>query len=111
MKYSNLLHRNNRRVHRALRSHYSVASNTENRRRVVVTGCGIVSPVGCSIPTAWENILQGFCGIRKLDDTYSTLPCRIAAKIVEDDLKLVEHFTKSDLRTLAPATTYALIAG
>jgi 3-oxoacyl-[acyl-carrier-protein] synthase II len=33
------------------------------RRRVVVTGLGIVSPVGSSISTAWENIVAGRGGI------------------------------------------------
>ena len=31
--------------------------------RVVVTGMGIVSPVGNSVPVFWENIRAGFCGI------------------------------------------------
>ena len=34
-----------------------------SRRRVVVTGLGIVSPVGSSVATAWENILAGRSGI------------------------------------------------
>lgn len=93
---------------------YSTASNerNESRCRVVVTGCGVVSPIGCSVDIAWTNILNGLCGIRKLtDDVYSMLPCKIAAKIAEDDLKLEQFFTKSELRSLAPATAYALIAG
>lgn len=93
---------------------YSSGSNTqcEPRRRVVVTGCGVVSPVGCSVDVAWTNILNGVCGIKKLtDDAYSALPCKIAAKINEDDLKLDDHFSKSELRAMAPATAYALIAG
>ena len=34
-----------------------------SRRRVVVTGLGIVSPVGSTVATAWENILAGRSGI------------------------------------------------
>lgn len=79
-------------------------------RRVVVTGLGVVSPVGCNVQTAWTNILTGFCGITRLTDTaYDNLPCKIAAKIL--DLKLEEHLSKSELRSIAPATAYALIAG
>lgn len=86
-------------------------SNTK-RRRVVVTGIGIVSPVGCTVESAWKNILNGFCGIKKLHDPkYDSLPCKIAAKIDEEDLKLYDHFSKSELRAIAPATAYALIAG
>jgi len=34
-----------------------------NQRRVVVTGMGIVSPVGNDLPTAWDNIINGRSGI------------------------------------------------
>ena len=33
------------------------------RRRVVVTGLGIVSPVGSTVASAWESIVQGRGGI------------------------------------------------
>ena len=39
---------------------------TENTRRVVVTGLGIVSPVGSTIDKAWTNIKNGVSGIRKI---------------------------------------------
>jgi len=38
-----------------------------SRRRVVVTGLGIVSPVGSSIEKAWANIIAGKSGISKID--------------------------------------------
>ena len=33
------------------------------RRRVVVTGMGVVSPVGSDMQTAWENLTAGYNGI------------------------------------------------
>ena len=36
------------------------------RRRVVITGLGIVSPVGNSIPEAWDNIVNGRSGISEI---------------------------------------------
>lgn len=36
-------------------------------RRVVVTGMGIVSPVGTGVEHAWKNILAGKSGVRKVD--------------------------------------------
>ena len=39
---------------------------TDNTRRVVVTGLGIVSPVGSTIDKAWTNIKNGVSGIRKI---------------------------------------------
>jgi len=53
-----------------------------SKRRVVVTGLGIVSPVGNGIKEAWDNLLQGRSGvgpITKFDA--SALPTRIAAEV------------------------------
>ncbi|MBQ8368226.1 MAG: beta-ketoacyl-ACP synthase II [Alphaproteobacteria bacterium] len=36
-------------------------------KRVVITGMGIVSPVGTGIEYAWKNILAGKSGVRKID--------------------------------------------
>lgn len=89
----------------------SFHTNHLNHRRVVVTGLGVVSPVGCQVETAWNNIVNGKCGIRSLDDDkYSTLPCRIAGQIDKSELPIDSFFTKSELKTMAPATTLALLA-
>ena len=37
-----------------------------SRRRVVVTGLGIISPVGNGVPEAWKNILAGTSGITRI---------------------------------------------
>ncbi|MEM9600076.1 MAG: beta-ketoacyl synthase N-terminal-like domain-containing protein, partial [Pseudomonadota bacterium] len=34
------------------------------QRRVVVTGLGLVTPVGCGVEAAWSNILAGRSGAR-----------------------------------------------
>ena len=42
-------------------------------KRVVITGMGVVSPVGNDIPTMWDNIRNGHCGVdilTKLDSPY-----------------------------------------
>lgn len=100
---------------KAFSSNFQINSQSEeeaSRRRVVVTGIGVVSPVGCDAKSAWKNVLDGYCGINALDDPkYKSLPCRIAAKIDDQELKLAEHFAKSELRSMATATSYALIAG
>lgn len=53
-----------------------------SKRRVVVTGLGIVSPVGNNVAEAWDNLLNGRGGvgpITKFDA--SLLPTRIAAEV------------------------------
>ncbi|KAJ0180682.1 hypothetical protein K1T71_004086 [Dendrolimus kikuchii] len=82
------------------------------RRRVVVTGLGIVSPLGTGTETAWRNLLKGHCGIVPLDtNEYSKLPCRIAGIIPTDNNEIVSKaLSKSNLRAMAPATALALVA-
>lgn len=86
------------------------AHSSPSVRRVVVTGLGIVSPVGCRVETAWKNIVEGMCGIKSLDDvSYKNLPCRIAGQVNRSELSIDTAFTKSELKTMAPATTFALL--
>jgi len=41
-----------------------MASHTE--RRVVVTGIGVVSPLGNDLDTLWKNLVAGKCGIQRI---------------------------------------------
>ena len=61
---------------------------TEKIRRVVVTGLGLVSPVGSSIEKAWNNIKEGVSGIRKIDSfDASSFSVQISGSVV--DLSLI----------------------
>lgn len=51
-------------------------------KRVVVTGMGIISPVGNDLQTYWKNLCDGVCGIDFINDfPTDNLPVRIAGKI------------------------------
>ena len=53
-----------------------------SKRRVVVTGLGIVSPVGNTIAQAWNNVLKGVSGVGPITRfDASMLPTRIAAEV------------------------------
>ena len=55
-------------------------------RRVVVTGLGLVTPVGCGVETAWSNLLSGKSGAQKIGHfDVSDLGCKIAALIPHAD--------------------------
>ena len=42
--------------------------NLEGQKRIVVTGVGIVGPLGCGVEEVWKRLLAGRSGIRKLPD-------------------------------------------
>jgi len=51
-------------------------------RRVVVTGVGVVTPLGQQLETFWSNLLAGACGIDKISSfDASGFDCQIAAEI------------------------------
>ncbi|AHG65396.1 3-oxoacyl-[acyl-carrier-protein] synthase [Advenella mimigardefordensis DPN7] len=51
-------------------------------RRVVVTGLGIVSPLGCGTELAWKRLLAGGSGVRRLDDDIvSGLPVKVGGTV------------------------------
>jgi 3-oxoacyl-[acyl-carrier-protein] synthase II len=57
------------------------------RRRVVVTGLGVVSPVGNDVPSSWEALLAGRSGIGPITRfDASGLGCRIAGEVRNFDL-------------------------
>jgi len=50
-------------------------------RRVVVTGMGAVSPLGCGIEISWCRLLEGWSGVRLLPEWSLALPARIAGLV------------------------------
>ena len=57
------------------------------RRRVVVTGLGIISPVGIGIAAAWSSIVAGRSGISRITRfDASTYPTRIAGEVKDFDV-------------------------
>lgn len=81
-----------------------------NIPRVVVTGMGIVSPVGCGLEVAWQNILAGKSGIRPIVDyDASALPVRFRGNVTDFDAS--RYFDKKDLRKMDTFILYGMAAG
>ena len=54
----------------------------DNKRRVVVTGTGVVTPVGNNVGTFWKNLLDGVCGIDFITEfPTDELPVKIAGEV------------------------------
>ena len=80
------------------------------RRRVVVTGLGIVSPVGSTIDKAWENITAGNSGITNIDCfDASAFSVQIAGQT--RDFNVDEYLSKKDQRKMDPFIHYGIGAG
>ncbi|MGE5203742.1 MAG: beta-ketoacyl-ACP synthase II [Acidobacteriota bacterium] len=51
-------------------------------RRVVVTGLGMVTPLGCGVEVTWRRLLEGQSGVRAIQNfDVSDLPAKIAAQV------------------------------
>ena len=83
-----------------------------SNRRVVVTGLGIVSPVGSKIDIAWKNIVEGISGINVIsEDLFDTskFTVKIAGNV--DDFKIDDYIKRKDQRKMDPFIHYGIGAG
>jgi len=79
------------------------------KRRVVITGLGIVSPLGSTVATAWDGIVNGRSGIgpiTKMD--VSAFPVRIGGEV--KDFKAEDYMAPKDLRKFDPFVPFAFAA-
>ncbi|MBV8350789.1 MAG: beta-ketoacyl-ACP synthase II [Verrucomicrobia bacterium] len=55
-----------------------------SNRRVVITGIGVVSPLGSDLKSFWENLVNGKSGIRRITQfDASTIDCQIAGEVAD----------------------------
>ena len=78
-------------------------------RRVVVTGMGMVSPVGNTVEDAWQNILAGKSGIAEITrfDT-SSLTAKIAGEVRDFDVE--QYLSKKEAKKLGLFVHYGVAA-
>ncbi len=80
-------------------------------RRVVVTGLGMVSPVGNTVKESWENILAGKSGAGPVPHfDASEFPVTFSCS-VKETFDPLEYLTKKDLRKMDSFIHYGMAAG
>jgi len=80
-----------------------------SRRRVVVTGLGLVSPVGNSVEEGWANVLAGRSGIANITKfDASAFSCRFAGEV--KGFKVEDYFPAKDARHMDTFIHYGLAA-
>ena len=79
------------------------------KRRVVITGMGVVSPIGNNVEEVWDALQEGRCGIGKVThfDT-SEFRAKLAGEV--KDLDMDQYFTKRELKFNDRFTQFARIA-
>lgn len=80
-----------------------------SKRRIVITGMGMVSPLGNNVEQSWQAILAGKSGIRKIVEFDATdFPTQIWAKV--KDLNIEDYVPAKDARKMDPFTQYGVAA-
>ena len=81
-----------------------------SKRRVVVTGLGIVSPVGNDVASAWDSILAGRSGIAPVTRFDTTnFPTHFGGEIRQLDLE--PYMSAKDARRMDAFMQYGVVAG
>lgn len=82
--------------------------------RVVISGLGMISPLGTSVATSWKNLLQGKSGLvstTTLPDYkqgWSEIPAKVVGKVPGWNSE--DHLERSELRRMALFAQYAVAA-
>ena len=77
-------------------------------RRVVITGLGLLSPVGNNVSDSWKNILSGTSGAKTIDRfDVSKFETQFAATV---DIDLSDYLDKKEIRRTDPFIQYGLVA-
>jgi 3-oxoacyl-[acyl-carrier-protein] synthase II len=78
------------------------------RKRVVVTGLGMLSPVGSNVTSSWKKIIEGSSGVKEIDkfDT-SDFETKFAATV---DINPEDYLDKKETRRTDPFIQFGLIA-
>ncbi|MCX7187743.1 MAG: beta-ketoacyl-ACP synthase II [Proteobacteria bacterium] len=80
------------------------------KRRVVITGLGIVSPVGTGVAQAWDSIVNGRSGITRITRFDASLfASTIAGEVAGFDV--TQHLPAKDARRMDAFIHYGLVAG
>ena len=80
------------------------------KRRVVVTGLGLLSPIGNEVEEAWDNALVGKSGAAPIE-SFDTAGFSVTIAAAVKDLDVTRYIDRKEARRMDPFIQYGLIAG
>jgi 3-oxoacyl-[acyl-carrier-protein] synthase II len=84
-------------------------NNSMKGTRVVVTGMGIITPLGSDLKQYWQALLAGQCGIERISRfDVSDYPTKIAAEV--KDFDVTKYLDKKEARRMDLSEQYAVSA-
>ena len=81
-----------------------------SKRRVAVTGLGLLSPIGNDIDEAWQNALAGKSGAAAID-SFDTAGQSVTIAAGVKDVPVQDYIDRKEARRLDPFIQYGMIAG
>ena len=79
------------------------------KRRVVITGLGVLSPLGNSVDTLWDGLVNGVSGAETITNfDISKFKTKFACQV--KDFNPLDHFDRKEARKIDPYAQFALVA-
>ncbi|AOW07921.1 YALI0F30679p [Yarrowia lipolytica CLIB122] len=80
--------------------------------RVVVTGLGLVSPLGVGVKQAWNRLIAGKSGIVALDERFDALSCRVGGVVPQDEWSEASsaNLAAGEIKRVPLFAQYAMVA-
>jgi 3-oxoacyl-[acyl-carrier-protein] synthase II len=79
-------------------------------KRIVITGLGVLTPLGLNVSSSWQALVAGKSGIKLIDDFDTTSFSSKFAGLITG-LNLLEYLPEREIKKLDPFMHYGLIAG
>jgi len=85
-----------------------VKPSSHQQNRVVITGLGVITPIGSELDTFWQALLDGKSGVRRITQfDPEDLPCQIAGEI--PDFDPTDHMLAKYARRMSRSSQLALV--
>lgn len=83
---------------------------TQQKKRVVITGCGMITPLGSTVSSTWQRLLEGQSGIKLIDHIQGIEGIKPCVYGPVADYEASAHFSAPEIRKMDPFIQYGIVA-